>query len=689
VRQARVSFLLPRLCAGDPRARIGVRRPLDAGRAFRAAVLQAAVWCAAVVGSAAVLGAQASDSGPAHAGSRNASPSRDTIYALAVDPAQHPAEDYVFLLDDGVVHIESDGRMQRTYRQVVQVLTQQGAAVWGERAFSYNSDRERLRVNWARVLRPDGSVVSAEPARQQESVAPVALAAPVYSAAKVVRITLAGVAPGTLVDYSYTRETKPSMPGEFEDTWLVTMGTLTRRSRYVVDVPTALEPHIKEVNLPFARRTWEADGRRTYEWATADIPRIDPEPYAADSNGVYEWIAVAAPIGWNDVAAWYGGLARDRYVLPAGLDTVLARVLASAPGRGDTLRALYRWVTQDFRYVSLDLGLGAYQPRPPAEVLATRYGDCKDKATLFIALARRFGFQADPVLLNLGGRVQRDLPALGAFNHVIARVEDTAGPLYLDLTSQVTRYGALPAGEPGRFALVVTADGRGTEITLPTDSARSRSETRLIGVVSPEGALQGTLTVVAPGAEFSAFRRAGARRLSPTERAQVANAIAGAVLPGATGDSLDGLDQPAATGELRLTLALRDERMLSSPEVLTLPFARARWPAAQVAAQLESGKQRRFPIDLDQILGAHDVTETLELTLPNGWRAHLPTNVAVKSPFGTYTVEYAQEGRTLEMRRRARGETGVVAPERVAEVIGWLRAAARDDADVVVLTRAP
>jgi len=116
----------------------------------------------------------------------------DTIYKLAVNPAEYPDDDYVYLLDDGVVRFEPDGRSSRTYRQVVQILNQDGAEAWGEQSFSYSGGSEKLTINWIRVVRPSGEVVSAKPAHEQESLAPVALEAPVYSDEKVHRVTLSG-----------------------------------------------------------------------------------------------------------------------------------------------------------------------------------------------------------------------------------------------------------------------------------------------------------------------------------------------------------------------------------------------------------------------------------------------------------------------------------------------------------------
>src|SRR5437762_10864146 len=85
----------------------------------------------------------------------------DSIYKLAVNPADYPKESYVWLLDEGVYRIEQDGRETRTIRQVVQILKPQGAFPYREQQLAYDPDRERMRVNWMRVVKPNGEVISA------------------------------------------------------------------------------------------------------------------------------------------------------------------------------------------------------------------------------------------------------------------------------------------------------------------------------------------------------------------------------------------------------------------------------------------------------------------------------------------------------------------------------------------------
>jgi hypothetical protein len=91
----------------------------------------------------------------------------DTIYRLAVRPEDYPDESSILLLDDGVVIYNADGTDSRTYRYVAQVLTQEAVEGWAENTFSYDASRQRLRLNWARVIGPDGRVISDKPSQDQ------------------------------------------------------------------------------------------------------------------------------------------------------------------------------------------------------------------------------------------------------------------------------------------------------------------------------------------------------------------------------------------------------------------------------------------------------------------------------------------------------------------------------------------
>jgi hypothetical protein len=616
----------------------------------------------------------------------------DTIYALAVDSAAYPEDDVVLLLDDGVVRVEADGRHTRTYRQVTQILREDAVEGWAEQSFGYSPGHEKLTVNWIRVVRPDGSVVSAEPRQVQDADIPASMGDPVYSDRKVRRASLSGVAPGTIVDISWTVEdVKPFLAGDFFTSWSVTTGSPTLRSRLVVDVPSSVAPRIKEENLSFARTTVEKGGRRVLTWATKDVKTVKEEMFAADSNGVYQSIALALPMTWDAISRWYAGMARDRYAATPSLDTALARVVAGARTRDDSIRAVHRWVAQDIRYVSIALGMGGYQPRRPDEVIESKYGDCKDKATLFVAALRRMGVEAYPVLLASGGGVDRSLPSISQLDHVIAAIPGKGGYTYVDLTAELTPFGTLPWGPQGEFGIVVHADGRGEEVTLTKDPlAANESATRIVGRLLDDGTFTGRVEEYATGIRQYGLRHLFAQPLDSTTRADMLRGMPAKMFgAGATGDSLVHTNGRDLSTPPRMSFLVRGWQATTEAgdmRILTLPFA-SMAGASNLATSLEAGGPRRFPIDARDVIGWTVGTSELRVTLPEGWTARLPANVTASSAFGSYAAEFSQTGRELRVVRRVAGGEGIYPPERIGELTAWLRAIAKDDARYIVLEK--
>jgi uncharacterized protein DUF3857 len=122
----------------------------------------------------------------------------------------------VLLLDEGGVRLESDGRSAYFQRQVAQILTTKAVENWGELTFWYTQGRSRIVIQRIRVIGPDGTVLHDGPAHQQDVSPSAESGDPVFSDRRGIQVTLAGIAPGTLVDYSYTLETvKPALPGDF------------------------------------------------------------------------------------------------------------------------------------------------------------------------------------------------------------------------------------------------------------------------------------------------------------------------------------------------------------------------------------------------------------------------------------------------------------------------------------------
>lgn len=612
----------------------------------------------------------------------------DTLYALVVRPSDHPDEAAVLLLDDGIVRLDVSGAGIRTYRMVGQILKQEAVEGWAELTFSYNPERERLQVNWARVLDLDGNVISAEPMHRQEADIPAPEGAPVFQAGRRIRLSLAGVEPGTIVDYSYTTETlQPMLDGDWWGSWFVNPGSTIRRSRLILDLPDGVPARIREIDLDFEPVIERVGGRIVRTWSRSDLPMVEPEPFLPDSTGYLQRIVYAGTVDWATIGRWFTTLAEGRAdPSPA----VRQRVEALTAGAGtpfEALRTVHRWVAQDIRYVSLSLGLGGYQPREPDEVLTTLAGDCKDKTTLFVAMARALGFEAYPVI-TASSRTDPTLPSISQFDHMIARVEMPDGPLYVDATAPLVPFGEFPASLHGKHGLLVPPRGEPTLIELPDPPAEdSRKSVVIRGRLDEDGTFTGTYEEAGTGFQQQPLREVFSQDFTRQQFETITQNIAGRIFSGGRGDSLrlfDGRDllaKPLITVNVQAQRATN--RLPDGSHILMLPITTM--GNEDMLRYFEARPDRRAPFHIGSVSSDAATVQEFIVDLPPGWSAALPDPVTAESRFGTYHATYIQEGNRVHITRRYVGGRGIAPPDAQAELMEWLRGMLSDDTRYIVI----
>ncbi|HEX7753181.1 MAG TPA: DUF3857 domain-containing protein [Novosphingobium sp.] len=147
---------------------------------------------------------------------------------------------------------------------------------------------------------------------------------------------------------------------------------------------------------------------------------------------------------WGAVAKVMAPLYKVEGAIAPGSD-LAAKVDAIAARSDDPLRRTadaLRLVQDEVRYQLVALGTGNYVPQTPAETWAKRYGDCKAKTLLLLAILDRLGIAAEPVLANgrNGDAVAQMLPAPMAFDHVFVRATIKGEDYWLDGTMLGSRF---------------------------------------------------------------------------------------------------------------------------------------------------------------------------------------------------------------------------------------------------------
>ena len=125
------------------------------------------------------------------------------------------------------------------------------------------------------------------------------------------------------------------------------------------------------------------------------------------------------------------------------------------------VRAVYDFVVTRRATSGLEFGIHGFKPYKVTQVLARRFGDCKDKASLMIALLREVGVNARAGAgAHAAGRPTRHEPAsLAIFDHAIVYVPKL--DRYLDGTAEFAGLRELPAQDQGVMVLRVGPHGSG------------------------------------------------------------------------------------------------------------------------------------------------------------------------------------------------------------------------------------
>ena len=171
-----------------------------------------------------------------------------------------------------------------------------------------------------------------------------------------------------------------------------------------------------------------------------DNPAFPSQP--KDAPARYLWQHV---VEYSDFADW-GALSRQLAPLFEKAATLspnsavkleASRIAAADATPMKRASAALKLVQQDVRYVYVGLNGGNLTPVSADETWQRRYGDCKGKTALLMALLNELGIKAEPVLVNSSGvddGFDQRLPMPELFDHVLVRAHIDGTDYWLDGT---------------------------------------------------------------------------------------------------------------------------------------------------------------------------------------------------------------------------------------------------------------
>jgi hypothetical protein len=578
--------------------------------------------------------------------------------------SEYPNAASAVLLDLADITVKPDGSARTVTRMTKKIFNKRGRDDESEIKISYNNHYETMQIVWARTIKPDGTVIEVKPQDIRESRPSD------YDDVTVKAFSMPAVDDDCIIDYQYVTEQKESMmPGNFWSQWYFQAGfDPVMLTKLTVTVPKSLKMQESLRNTPVKARMEELpDGQNVrYTWEDNNVAPLELEPMMPAAEKVLPTLHVSTVRNWQDIADWYYKMAKDRMVPD---DAIKAKAQELAKGKAtpeEKAKAIFYFVQEKTRYVAIELGKSAFQPRPASSILVNQYGDCKDMATLLVAMLREVGITAHPVLIEADDREEKSsqLPSPGAFNHAICLAEINGKKYWLDATAAICPWGVIPSSDRGCEVLVIR-DGKGTWERIPDGSPDDNAIERTVKLkLNADGSASGTITMKGSGDNDMALRMA--LRDLPEQKRSI---------------YMEELAKTVGTNPRVTNVQVSDYMNLDTPVTITMNIAFPSW--ASVSGDLlifkakpdQATAQSSSPFSMDfrklpVVQNGFALGEaTLELTLPENYTVlSLPKDADIKHELGRYRRTVKQEGKNLTIVTRGENYKAEIPSERYSDV---------------------
>lgn len=364
------------------------------------------------------------------------------------------------LLNDLHFTFDGAGRCVESNHVIYRIEDQEGVHNWADVSGQWEAWHQSKPQIKARVIAADGAVHWMDPNTLND--VPIHEDAPdLYTDERRYGGPLPAIAIGAIVEQEIVvRDNAPLFAAGVVYRWGVGWSVPVNKTRFVISHADALPLHYEAHLLPEAAVVKSHEnGSEIITLDQGPLPAFQEAPDHVPFDIVLRpEIEFSTGTSWREVASEYARLTDDK-VRAADVQPVLAKLNLKDGSRSEIIRRIVAALHRNVRYTGVEFGESSLVPQFPSETLKRKYGDCKDKATLLVAMLRGAGFPANLALLDTGpGRdISPELPGIGMFDHAIVYVPAGGSnpELWIDATAEYSQVGTLPWMDYGRSALII------------------------------------------------------------------------------------------------------------------------------------------------------------------------------------------------------------------------------------------
>ncbi len=464
-----------------------------------------------------------------------------------------------------------------------------------------------------------------------------------------------------------------------------------QQSRMIVEVPEGYELRYQQFNVGAPPGIAANGPVKTYTWEIKDLKALQYESFQPDIQEIKPlvYIAPSAFSKWNykgNMATWKGlgefvaELNKDRDVLPENVKKDIHQLTDNIADRTQKIKALYKYMQGNTRYISIQLGIGGWQPFEAKYVAEKKYGDCKALSNYMVGILKEAGIKAYYVLVNSGrGKkgLNENFPA-PYFNHAICCVPNGKDSIWLECTSQTEPAGFMGSFTGDRKALLIGDDG-GYVVNTPSYRIEDNQQLRKIkAVIDDQGNMSAEVSTHFTGIQQELqhsliYESTKEQREKYLNRAlslptYVVEKSAYTEIPDII-PSVDEFLQVKASNYATVS----GKRMFIVPNL----FNRS-------TLKLED-KERKYPIRFSM---AYQDADTAVFLVPAGYTVEArPKDLNIENQFGKYSITYRINKNNIEVIRYESINRMTYPASAYAELVKYFDAIYKADHNRIVLVK--
>ncbi|MFT3697670.1 MAG: DUF3857 and transglutaminase domain-containing protein [Kofleriaceae bacterium] len=411
---------------------------------------------------------------------------------------QYPQADALVAVERDDFTLKPDGTIVHHAKTIVKLLdSERSKAKFADVHLPFDGTRQNLTIDKARTVNSDGEAHASSPDEIGDIVPAYLAGATIYSDVRERVVTLPAVDKGSVVELEWTKTSKAGPDSAMgAEVLLGTWDPILDRT-VTITAPKGTTPKFAVTGIDLKPTESDTTDGHTWTYHIEKQPDRHPEPGQLADPAVLPRLVVGFQPSWQKVLEPIAARFVDKAVpnpLPPQVKQLADQIVGDAKTPEEKAQKLFAYVAHEIRSVDVPLGGAGYEPHAPADVLANRYADARDKVGLLLALASAEGIQGRPVLVRSGQvPVIDSVPTLAQFDHIIAKLAIDNKDVWLNPSDENGQYDYVIAGQD---SMVLPLEKNGAELGKrpASDPAKSIAKTTAKFVLSSNGDLDAQYT---------------------------------------------------------------------------------------------------------------------------------------------------------------------------------------------------